>query len=360
MCQWENVPGSRDEQSLINHYTLPPMPHYKTQRAGYYVPAPQVEVAEMALADLDEVIHPSRPKGHAGHHQFEGDDLTWCLPLLEKGDLSSKIHDHPLGLGNNVRAANVMSFINTPEIQGKYGITKGISLSTTKNWMHMMEYRWKKTPSGQYVDGHEQDDVVHYRQSQFLPAYGELELNMQSWNDGIEEIEDDHQRVQLRHVMIHWVHESETAKPKPNGKGASIMVSDFISTDYGWLQSPGGDRSPMYDSKTGKVVKEKAQMMDVRLPDGSPQHLYFSDETFKGMAILLKERGFHDADKIRAECPGFQCPNDNQQCCCRCLLFTQPDFIHVDCLLESICKTQGYHVLFLPKFHPELNFIEIC
>ncbi|EIN05547.1 hypothetical protein PUNSTDRAFT_115955 [Punctularia strigosozonata HHB-11173 SS5] len=125
------------------------------------------------------------------------------------------------------------------------------------------------------------------------------------------------------------------------------------------------DGKPVYNTKTGKVVKEKVQMTDAQLPDGSPQCLYFPDGhpragTFKGMAILLKERGFHDADNIRAECAQFRCPDNNDRCCCRRLLYNQPDFTHVDTLLETTCKSRGYRVLFLPKFHCELNFIEMC
>ncbi|KAG2367398.1 hypothetical protein BDR07DRAFT_1372976 [Suillus spraguei] len=42
------------------------------------------------------------------------------------------------------------------------------------------------------------------------------------------------------------VHISEGAVPQPKGEGASLMVADFISADYGWLCSP--------DSKeTGKA-----------------------------------------------------------------------------------------------------------
>jgi len=28
--------------------------------------------------------------------------------------------------------------------------------------------------------------------------------------------------------------------------------------------------------------------------------------------------------------------------------------------LRGHCEARGYEVLFLPKFHPELNFIEMC
>ena len=42
------------------------------------------------------------------------------------------------------------------------------------------------------------------------------------------------------------------------------------------------------------------------------------------------------------------------------VLFNQPDFVNVESQLESVCKARGFQVIFLPKFHCELNFIEQC
>ena len=41
-------------------------------------------------------------------------------------------------------------------------------------------------------------------------------------------------------------------------------------------------------------------------------------------------------------------------------LYNQPDFANVPSLLEITCRSKGFSVLFLPKFHCELNFIEQC
>jgi len=35
---------------------------------------------------------------------------------------------------------------------------------------------------------------------------------------------------------LRWVHSSESAKLYAKGEGASLMVADFISPDYGWLR----------------------------------------------------------------------------------------------------------------------------
>jgi hypothetical protein len=69
--------------------------------------------------------------------------------------------------------------------------------------------------------------------------------------------------------------------------------------------------------------------------------------------------------QLRAKCKKFQCPkpsgpNGITQCCCHQVLYNQPNFTEVESLLEMTCKACGFEVLFLPKFHCELNFIEQC
>jgi hypothetical protein len=51
----------------------------------------------------------------------------------------------------------------------------------------------------------------------------------------------------------------------------------------------------------------------------------------------------------------IKCQEGNTDCCCRRLLFTQPDFV---AQLEELIESRGHICDFYPKFHPELNFIE--
>jgi hypothetical protein len=100
-------------------------------------------------------------------------------------------------------------------------------------------------------------------------------------------------------------------------------------------------------------------------PDGSSQELYFPaghprEGVFKGMAVILEERGFMNAPKLKAQCKDFKCAKGATNCCCRRILYTQPDFAAVKSNLEIICEARGFQVIFLPKFHCEINFIEQC
>lgn len=42
-------------------------------------------------------------------------------------------------------------------------------------------------------------------------------------------------------------------------------------------------------------------------------------------------------------------------CCCRRILECQPDFLEQACRLAEAIRKVGHLILFLPKFHPELN-----
>jgi hypothetical protein len=34
-----------------------------------------------------------------------------------------------------------------------------------------------------------------------------------------------------------WYHKDASAKPYTKGEGASLMIADFVSADFGWLSS---------------------------------------------------------------------------------------------------------------------------
>ncbi|KAF8221976.1 hypothetical protein L208DRAFT_1527289 [Tricholoma matsutake] len=77
------------------------------------------------------------------------------------------------------------------------------------------------------------------------------------------------------------------------------------------------------------------------------------------MAVILEEHGC--AQKLHAECKNFKCTPPALDCCCCQLLFNQPDFQDVDTILGAAYgEARSFQVIFLPKFHGELNFIEQC
>jgi hypothetical protein len=49
-----------------------------------------------------------------------------------------------------------------------------------------------------------------------------------------------------------WHHKDALAKPYAKREGVSMMVADYVSTDFGWLQSPDGKKSAQRTLKPGK------------------------------------------------------------------------------------------------------------
>lgn len=108
-------------------------------------------------------------------------------------------------------------------------------------------------------------------------------------------------------------------------------------------------------------------MGDGQFADSMSQSFYFplghhSEGAFKGMVTILEERGFQGISKLRAECTSFKCPpwSPGSPCCCRCLLYNQPDFRDIEPKVVGHYQEHGMEVIFLPKFHCELNCVEQC
>jgi hypothetical protein len=391
----------------------------------------------------------------------------WNISLLEDEDLANEISLHLQGIGKWIKAMDIVHFLDTPEMKLRFKLKKTISLATAQRWMRVMDYRWTKTPNGQFVDGHERDDVVEYRQLIFLPIWEGFEPSMRSWTKDVEDAQpanitglsgphitvwhhDESTFYANDRRKIRWVHKGEKAVPYAKGEGASLMVTDFVSADYGWLRSPDGKEEArvlfkagkarqgyftnedilsqastamdilekyfpedkhvlLFDNATthqkraddalsatkmpkfipkegknwgvetnvlgadgkptygpdGKILKTKVQMTNGILGDGSRQCFYFPHGhpragVFKGMAVILEERGFSRASNLRAQCKDFKCKKGATACCCRRILYNQPDFVNVKSNLEIRCEARGFQVIFLPKFHCEINFLEQC
>ncbi|VDB95461.1 unnamed protein product [Peniophora sp. CBMAI 1063] len=126
---------------------------------------------------------------------------------------------------------------------------------------------------------------------------------------------------------------------------------------------------PAYNTR-GKIQRTRIRMGDARFANGLPQPLYYPlghprAGVFKGMLEILAERGYERdmLHALRAECHSFKCSPKFERanpCCCRRLLLNEPDFATVLSILEEECAARGFRVIFLPKFHCELNLIEQC
>ncbi|KAH9854542.1 hypothetical protein C2E23DRAFT_912171 [Lenzites betulinus] len=189
---------------------------------------------------------------------------TWNRSALENEDLELAVMEHLQSVGKYVRAMDIVEFLSDPAVQQQFGLNDTIALSTAQGWMHELGYRWKKVSNGQYVDGHEREEVVKYRQDFYLPAlnslcprlhhlaaphvstYGPRQGHVRIlWHD--ESIFYAHDRRTVR-----WVHNREKSVPRAKGEGASLMVSDLFCAEDSWVESEDGKKKARRLFKPGK------------------------------------------------------------------------------------------------------------
>ena len=95
--------------------------------------------------------------------------------------------------------------------------------------------------------------------------------------------------------------------------------------------------------------------------NGVIQHMQDNNGIQKGIRTILRERElWHDGLKLDCKlCKQKTPPADNLACCARRILSQCADFRVDKCWLEETVEEMGHRLLFFPKFHCELNFIEM-
>jgi hypothetical protein len=117
----------------------------------------------------------------------------------------------------------------------------------------------------------------------------------------------------------------------------------------------------MNKSDGGKQRKQRDTIIPMSNPTvacrGQVQRMTTLSGEPKGLKAVLEERGF-DIRGLRAKCSPV-CPFESTRCCMARLLSQQDDFINQQSMLEVLIRGAGHECIFLPKFHCELNPIEM-
>ncbi len=86
----------------------------------------------------------------------------------------------------------------------------------------------------------------------------------------------------------------------------------------------------------GRVLHERKRYLN---PDGSKPVLY--------------------CNSCKAGAPHSERIDRTMRCCCRFILSQEPDFVEQRPWLEEVVIQLGFNMIYYPKYHCELNFIEI-
>ena len=154
-----------------------------------------------------------------------------------------------------IKAQDVCEIVASVRVQMKLtqlGIDKpSISLSTAHRWLAKLKWRYGKRKNGMYFDGHERVDIVAYRNA-FVDRWADYEMRFQIWDDDGNPLPHSHPLPLI--LVTHdesvffqnderttcWGRQDRNPAPKPKGDGQSLMVSDFLTTEWGCLRD--GDK----------------------------------------------------------------------------------------------------------------------
>ena len=155
--------------------------------------------------------------------------------------------------GGFIKTEDVCDIVASERVQNVFvrlGIHKpSISKTTAQRWLAKLKWRYAKRKNGMYIDGHERDDVVAYRQA-FVYRWAEYEMRFQIWDDNGNPLPPPLSDLRRLILVTHdesvffqnderttcWSHQDSRPTPKPKGDGQSLMVSDFLTVDWGRLR----------------------------------------------------------------------------------------------------------------------------
>jgi hypothetical protein len=119
---------------------------------------------------------------------------------------------------------------------------------------------------------------------------------------------------------------------------------------------------------SGKAPQHVMRPSPTVMINGEPQRFVYDDGTEKGIFTILQERRLVAPQESRSlvltcgACearPREQEAPDNIRCCCTHILNNQEDFRNQKIWLEEKLTAAGIKAIFYPKFHCELNYIEL-
>lgn len=155
--------------------------------------------------------------------------------------------------GQYLSASDIVEVVASEAVQEKFSLSISkptISEHTARRWLHKLNWHFGPTQHGMYLDGHEHPDVVAYRDA-FVKRWQEYEKCFHLWDiDGKELPKPNGFPVpggKFRLILVtqtfyqnnlrktNWAHASTKATPHQKGDGQSIMVSDFLTSEWGRL-----------------------------------------------------------------------------------------------------------------------------
>ncbi|RGB33345.1 hypothetical protein C1646_761801 [Rhizophagus diaphanus] len=209
-------------------------------------------------------------------------------------------------------------------------------------WMSNGEQPLRKKGQGRSIN------ITSNKLIDIITLEGRLKLNDDQIKENIDKLIE---QIENRAIPIfEKTHPGEIAIFAFNNSSSHGKYADDALNANHMNLNPGGKQAKLRDT----VFNRQIQYMN--FPDD--YHDRNLREKPKGMRIILEERGLWPSIGLRVYC-GNNEYNVNSQCCAKHILLNQPDFLNTKPLIQEIIEVKGHKVIFYPKFHCELNYIEM-
>ncbi|KAJ7075762.1 hypothetical protein C8R43DRAFT_1092969 [Mycena crocata] len=191
----------------------------------------------------------------------------WKQSMMADKDLATDVREHLQELGKFITADKLVDYLSREDVMDKHGLDKKISVRTARRYLNELGYRFKSEKKGQYSDGHKRDDVVYYREEIYLPTLKGFQ-DQSCIFDADGSITTPSLPPGARRTVIwyhdesifyahdrrrkSWYHKYDDVTPYKKNDGASYMVADYFSADFGWLRTRDGRLIARHAMRPGK------------------------------------------------------------------------------------------------------------
>lgn len=261
---------------------------------------------------------------------FEGPDLTRVEPVLKEGETEIVVYFQD------------ESCFHANEYKSRAWLGPGQTVLQKKSRGRLIHVSDFVTPlTGRAVIRDESGNIIQDARKIIFPgANGDPYWDHAQLQKQVEGLLSIHEKL----------HPGKTALVVFDCSSAHEALPPDALRAFEMNKSDGGKQRRQRDTvipNSNPKVSLRGQVQKMTLPDGTP----------KGLQTVLEERGFN-VKGMRAKCAPV-CPWENTNCCMARLMSKQEDFTDQVSMLETLITGAGHLCIFLPKFHCELNPIEM-
>ena len=301
------------------------------------------------------------------------------------------------------------------------GAPENVTEETATVWMRYLGFERIEAKKDYYTDGHEREDVVAYR-VEFLDKMKDYERRMGIWTGsemnefcspcGLREREREVVLVTHDEMIVHandatryfWLERSSTKSIRPKSNGSSLMVSsgfscqchDFHGGTSSHIMKPGKNRDgywtnamlveqlerviPIFEAahpgKTLLFAFDNSQNHHAKNPralttahlnlsdGGASDKFFLRDTVYNGIEQKMQfedRKGLHQKGlkRILQERGCWPPPCGSSVQGAKHELDSHPDFMNEKIWLQEVVEKAGHELILYPKFHCELNYIEM-